>query len=136
MKHMFGCVKIKNKYVTKADAGLILSILLLSGVLAVFFLMTGLHRDGTMVVVEQDGSEILRFPLDEERTVRIAWENGCNTVQVHSGSVQVSEADCPDQICVRQGKISGCNESIVCLPHRLLIRLEGSSDAGPDAITN
>lgn len=115
---------------------LILGILILSVILAAIFLTMGLHRDMAVAVIEQDGREILRLSLDEERTVRIPCDNGFNVIKTDGQSVYVSEADCPDQICVRQGKISGSKESIVCLPHRLVIRLEGSKDGGLDAMTN
>lgn len=136
MKHMFDYVRIKKQYFTKADRLLILGVLILSVILAFFFLTMGLHRDMAVAVIEQDGREILRLSLDEERTVRIPCDNGFNVIETDGQSVYVSEADCPDQICVRQGKISGSRESIVCLPHRLLIRLEGSKDSGLDAMTN
>ncbi len=119
---------------TRADRILIALVLSVSALLAVFFLATGLRADRAVAVIEQDGKEILRLPLGEERTVRIDWDGGYNVVMVGHGSVQISEADCPDRVCVRQGQISRGQETIVCLPHRLLIRLEGAG-AGVDAMT-
>ena len=41
----------------------------------------------------------------------------------------VTDADCPDQVCIRMGKISKTGENIVCLPHKLVVQLEGDSAA-------
>ena len=57
---------------------------------------------------------------------------GTNTVRVEKGSVSVSGSDCKNKICVYHGKISKAGESIICAPHKLIIRITGSS--GPDAV--
>lgn len=133
---MFGNVKWKAKYLTGADLCLILGILALAAFLAAFFFAASARHEMAEAVIEQDGQEILRLPLAEERTVRIPWEDGFNTVTVTQQGVFMSEADCPDQICVRQGTICNGGESIVCLPHRLVIRLEGTDGNALDAMTN
>lgn len=134
MKHMFGCDIVKGDQMTGADRILIALVLSLSVLLAVAFLVTGLRADRAVAVIEQDGKEIMRLFLWQERTVRIDWDGGYNVVTVSEGGVRVSEADCPDQICVRQGVISMGQETIVCLPHRLMIRLE-KAEEGVDAMT-
>lgn len=133
---MFERDKLKTKYMTKADRVLIACVFASAVFLVFLFWIMGTGRKMTVAVIEQDGREILRLSLDEEQTVRIPSENGFNVIVVAGGSVRVSEADCPDQICVRQGEIFGSGESIVCLPHRLVIRLEGTDDEGLDAMTN
>ena len=58
---------------------------------------------------------------------------GRNLISVEQGRIRVSEADCPDQICVDQGLISDGTVPIVCLPHRLLVEIvgaEGDLDGG------
>ena len=49
--------------------------------------------------------------------------SGANTVQVERGRIRISAADCPDQVCVKQGWISGGAVPIICLPHRLTIEI-------------
>jgi len=50
-----------------------------------------------------------------------------NTVTVKDGKIAVTEANCPDQYCVRQG-FCDSGEQIVCLPHKLVISFLGSGD--------
>ena len=62
-----------------------------------------------------------------EKTFHISAGNGegYNTVQVKNGEIWVSEASCPDQVCVNQGKISDGTVPIVCLPNQLIIEIVG-----------
>jgi len=59
---------------------------------------------------------------------------GLNVIEVEQGRIRVSEADCSDKSCVRQGWASGGAVPLVCLPHRLVIKLEGGEGHGFDAI--
>ena len=76
-------------------------------------------RDGMLL------EEIAREKVDEPYSFTLEDGSGSNTVQVEKGRIRVSEADCPDQICVNQGWISGGAVPIVCLPHRLMIEIVG-----------
>lgn len=55
----------------------------------------------------------------------ISTAHGRNLVRVEHGRIAVIESDCPEQICVRQGYVQESGVPIVCLPHRLVIELEG-----------
>ena len=39
----------------------------------------------------------------------------------------MKEADCPDKYCVKQGKIKNVGETIVCLPHKVVVEIEKTS---------
>ena len=45
----------------------------------------------------------------------------------------LTEANCPDLLCVRQGKIRYTGQSIICLPNRLTVTVEGGESDGVDA---
>ncbi|MDE6401086.1 MAG: NusG domain II-containing protein [Clostridiales bacterium] len=64
------------------------------------------------------------FPLDEDRTVALDHL----TVHIENGRVWVSDADCADRVCERTGVISRGGQSIVCLPHGVVVRIGGESD--------
>jgi len=59
---------------------------------------------------------------------------GFNVIEVERGRIRVSDADCSDRFCVRQGWASGGAVPIVCLPHRLVIMLEGGATTDLDAV--
>lgn len=54
-------------------------------------------------------------------------DGGSNTVEVEQGRIRVSQADCPDQVCVRQGWVSDGVVPVVCLPHQLVIQIKGEA---------
>ena len=60
---------------------------------------------------------------------------GSNTILVRPGSIGMTEADCPDRICVGMGFVDSDLLPITCLPHRLVIRLTENRDEMPDAVS-
>lgn len=105
-------------------------ILLLAGVLFFIFRPGG---QGAWAVVTADGAEIARYPLDEDRTVRLGDDTDYNILQIADGAAAVVEANCGDHTCIRTGKISREGERIVCLPHKLIIQIEGGDGPVFDA---
>ena len=93
-----------------------------------------LRQDGGTVIVEQNGQETARYALSEDRTVRIEGEGGYNLLVIEGGEVYLSEADCPTQLCMKTGKIRYAGQSIVCLPHKLAVRITGGA-SGLDGVT-
>lgn len=75
--------------------------------------------------------------VSEPYTIQLTGENGTNTISVENGRICVSSADCPDQLCVKQGWQSSGITPIVCLPNKLVIEFEHSSEntTEPDGIS-
>ena len=128
-----------KKKTLKNDIFLILAVLLLAGALWGILALT--KRQGGEAVVTVDGDIVAKLPLREDTAVMILPGGGfpadCdfrNTVEVSGGRVRVTEANCPDGICERTGWIEYEGESIVCLPHKLVVTVVGGAD-GPDAYT-
>ena len=110
-------------------------IVLIAAVAAVLALLSWLlltnRREGTVVEVVQDGVVLQEIDLSAVRgeySFDVQWPGGgSNTVCVEPGRICVSEADCPDKICIAQGWLTDEAMPIVCLPHRLIIHVK---DAG------
>ena len=77
----------------------------------------------------------LPLEADAEKEILSPDGSGFNLVRVQSGTVCIADADCPDRTCVRMGAISRAGETLVCLPHRLTITLEGAAGSALDAVT-
>ena len=56
-----------------------------------------------------------------------------NKILVEPEGVSVKEADCPDRLCVKQGRINMPGHSIVCLPNRVVIEIS-DGESGVDAV--
>ena len=113
---------------------LILIGILLLAASALFFLFTEKQagEEGAAAVVTVDGTEIARYPLNRNGT--FVLNGGSNTLIVENGEAWISEANCPDKLCMGFGKISKKGEIIVCLPNRLIVVIEGGEAAEVDAV--
>ena len=115
---------MKNKTL-KNDILLILALLVLAG--AAYGILRLTREPGNEAAVTVDGQLVLTVPLTREATVTVGENRGFrNVVEVSGGRVRVLDADCPDRLCVRQGWIRYSGESIVCLPHKLVVAVRGS----------
>lgn len=96
--------------------------------LALFILFRRGH-EGTIAVISIDGEVYREIDLSlvtESYDIEIDTQYGHNTVHVEPGAISVSSADCPDGICVKQGRITTGGIPLVCMPHRLVIQIKGS----------
>lgn len=117
----------------KKDVAMILGALAVALVLYAVSQLT-LGTQAAQVVVSVGGKEVLRKPITINDTYEIAQEDGSvNVICVQDGAVYMQEANCRDGLCIRQGKMRSAAKTIVCLPHELIVRLEGeTADAEQD----
>ena len=116
----------------------VIAILLLAavGASAAFILLGNKETNSPIARITRDGvllEEIERDKVTGPYSFTLKDGSGTNTVLVEKGRIRISEADCPDQICVNQGYISDGTVPIVCLPHKLIIEItgaEGDLDGG------
>lgn len=124
--------------IKKWDIIVIASLILLSFLPQLIFgVILGKHYDETYAEISIDGSLYKKIPLSAHGGTDefvIDTKNGTNTVRVVDQTIQVMDADCKDQICVRQGAISKPGETIVCLPHKLLIEIKSYTKENQDII--
>lgn len=66
--------------------------------------------------------------LDSERKITISGENGNNVILAQKNSIKMISAECPDKVCVNHGELKKGGAPIICLPNKLVIRWENSSD--------
>ncbi len=125
----------ENKKKYRRDL-LLVGILLLAALLLLLLVRENQEAEtesGAAAVVTVDGKEIGRYPLSKNGV--FVLNGGSNTLVVENGEAWVSEANCPDKVCMGMGKISRNGEFIACLPNRLLVVVEGGEPALTDAKT-
>lgn len=118
---------MKQKALRKGDVLLIAAVLAVALCCFVFFSLGG--GDCT-AVVEQNGVELRRVPLETlEQPLRLEIDGDYPLVlMIDREGVWFAEAACPDQTCVRTGKITRPGQTAVCLPARLSVRLTGGGE--------
>jgi hypothetical protein len=119
----------------KADFIIIAVVLAVAGVLLAF-LYGGNSNSGDYVQIEIDGQVTEVLPLNSDDTREIITDNGgTNTLIIKDGYADMTEANCPDETCVHTKKISRNGESIICLPHKVVVTvIKESSDDEIDAV--
>lgn len=118
-------------------AGLVLALAVVCAIL-----IWGQHTDAEAltVVVAVDGQEVERVALADFPDAPQTYSGNGYTLQLSAADegagVCVSVSDCPTQDCVHTGTITRAGQSIVCLPARISITLEGGavSGDGPDLV--
>ena len=70
--------------------------------------------------------------LGEDATVTVTGSLGTNIIEVANGRVRCLESDCSNQTCVKQSWVSGRGQTVVCLPHKLIVQVVADpADAVP-----
>ena len=115
----------------KRDFILIGVILAVALILFVFIELA--KEDGAYVLVRVDGVEMARYELSVDGEYSL--NGGTNILRVKDGVAYLTDADCPDRLCVKQGKISSTGETITCLPNKLTVTVYGAEDADVELIS-
>lgn len=85
-----------------------------------------LRPTGAMVEVTIDGEVFGRYPLNQDQTVVIQPEDGSwhNTLVIENGNADITESDCPNQLCVLFPPLSENELGIIyCAPHGVVVVL-------------
>lgn len=118
------------------DLIFIVALLVIVSVFGLCFYL--FHGEGDRVVVTVDGEVFGTYSLSEDVTVEIrtgAQGSELNLLVIKDGKAYVETATCPDGICAGHKPISREGESIVCLPHRVVITVYAAdTDEEPDII--
>ena len=115
----------------KTDIILIAALLVAGAIVALILLLGG--KNGSNVSVLVDGEVVKEFPLSENTTYEIEGiDGGRNYLVIEDGQAWLEDADCPDKLCVGMGKISKDGQSIVCLPHKVVVEVSGDGTNSDD----
>ncbi len=117
------------------------AVLLVSGALWLILSWSGKTGDNISIMV--DGQLYGTYSLDEDKEIVIGLPDGAsgadygsteaggtnsvwrNVLKIQAGQASMIEADCPDLLCVHHKPISKQGESIVCLPHKVIVKVTG-----------
>jgi len=83
-------------------------------------------ENGGYVVIEVNGEVVKKLNLNVDTTYKVESGDDYNIIEIKDGKARVSESNCKDKICVNTPAISKVGQSIICLPHKLIVRIEGN----------
>ncbi|MDO4273315.1 MAG: NusG domain II-containing protein [Eubacteriales bacterium] len=102
-----------------------------AAVLLWLFLHFFLPGTNNMIRITVDGSMYGEYSLDEDQVIRIGDTNVC---EIKGGKARMTEADCPDQLCVHQKAVGTQGGTIVCLPNKVVIEAERIESQGEENV--
>lgn len=109
----------------RAERKPVFDLLLIGGLLLLalvcYLLFAGGKNEGNVAVVRVNGVETGRYPLDQ--TGRYELNGGSNILIIENGAAWLEDADCPDKLCVRQGRVHLDGQVITCLPNKLTVTI-------------
>lgn len=112
--------------VTKREIIIVASVLIALLLFVMIMGMVGGKADSVRVIV--NGSIVKELKLSEDSEYMYTDESGFeNLIVIKDGKIFVESANCRDGLCVHQGKKDKAGQSIVCLPHHMVIELVGGS---------
>ena len=126
-----------KKFITKGDKIVIIAVFSIAILLFIIIQKSNFDSKSKYLSIQVNSKEIKKILMDDNTNKKypIKTEFGKNLVEIKDGKVHVLEADCPDQIDVKQGYIKNIGEMIVCIPNRLVIQIKDSEkDTELDAI--
>ncbi|WP_236616476.1 NusG domain II-containing protein [Schnuerera ultunensis] len=123
---------------TKGDKILMIFIVIISILSLSYVKRSAFNYNEKYISIQVNGEEIKKIIFDANligQTIPVETQYGYNLIELGDGMVRVIEADCPDQLDVKQGYISKVGEVIVCLPNRLVIEIKGMDEGDVDYIS-
>ncbi len=111
----------------------IIAVLMLLSFLPEIILGASLGKgfNNTYAEITVSGKLYKTIPLSEnkgEETIEIKTKEGTNIIKVKDNKIGIIEADCPDKVCMNPAYIEKPGQSLVCLPHKVMIQIKGTSE--------
>ncbi len=126
-----------NKRIGRNDI-IFISTLLILIIIFLFVFYSKYNTSGSYVTITVDGKQYGRYRLDEDKEIKIKNASGkvTNILLIKDNCANMTEANCPDKLCVNQKAISKEKETIVCLPNKVVVTVESDDESDFDAIAN
>lgn len=123
----------------KWDVIIIITLILISFIPEGVMFITNYNKHTRIFVeVYSEGKLLKKLPLDkdlEKTNFAIDNELGENIIEIEDGEVKIIDADCHDKICVKSHAISKPGESLICLPHKVVVRIIGEGKQETDEVS-
>jgi hypothetical protein len=90
-------------------------------------------KDGDYVIVRINGNEVAKYSLSQDGEYSL--NGGTNVLRIENGTAYLVSANCPDHLCVKQGKVDQSGETITCLPNRLTVTVFSAEEGEVELVS-
>lgn len=121
----------------KGDILIIVLLILAALGGAGYVLINDMNQTNRYVVISHDQEELYRIKINDQYEDVITYEEGdeLNEIHIRDGKVWIEYATCDNQVCVKSASIERVGQSIVCLPHKLIVEIKGQGNNSVDIIS-
>lgn len=129
-------MNIKNTLKSRKKEIIAVLILVVIALVSFFCVKFFAEGQGKYVKVYINDKLNETFNLSEDQEYFIETKKGYNLLVIKNNKARVVDADCPNKICVDKGAISKSGESIICLPHEVVVTIDSDKEKELDAVAN
>ncbi|MFA9398171.1 MAG: NusG domain II-containing protein [Clostridiaceae bacterium] len=107
-------------------------IIILLGISITLYLNLNTKDIESKTLVIYLNNEIYKeVPLTSETSMEIPINSsyGYNLIKIENGVVSMEDSDCNNKICINSSEIENVSETIVCLPHKLVLKIQGLDES-------
>lgn len=99
-----------------------------------FFMVHNSKKEGNQVIaiVKVNNRQVKKLSLDHDQKWQYQRDGKINIVQVKNHKIRAIDANCKDQVCVKEGWKSKSGDTIVCFPHKFLVELKNENQIDDD----
>jgi hypothetical protein len=123
----------------KWDVIIIVSLIIISFIPEGVMFITNINKHNSLYAeVYSQGKLYKKLPLKKvsgKVSFTIDNELGKNVIEINNEQVKIIDADCHDKICVKAHAISKAGESLICLPHKVVVRIIGEGNQETDEVS-
>ncbi|MFT4577982.1 MAG: hypothetical protein ACI8PD_002114 [Nitrospinales bacterium] len=91
---------------------------------------------GSWVVIEVDQKRVARYALSKDRITHVEGPLGITKIEIRDGKARILRSPCKLKVCIKSGYIQYADRISVCLPNRVVVRIEGNAERGLDAVVS
>lgn len=99
-----------------------------------FFMVHNSKKEGNQVIaiVKVNNRQVKKLSLDHDQKWQYQRDGKINILKVKNHKIRAIDANCKDQVCVKEGWKSKSGDTIVCLPHKFLVELKNENQIDDD----
>jgi len=112
-------------------------VIFFAGVAILFFaVLTYIYlnkKQGKIAIIKYNGKVVKILPLSKNGIYKVRGFISEMLLKVSNGTIQVVKSGCPRKVCMKKGKLYICGDTIVCVPNKVVISVQGEEE-GLDSV--
>jgi hypothetical protein len=91
---------------------------------------------GCWVAIEVDQERVARYSLSKDRITHVEGPLGKTKIEIRDGKARILKSPCKLKVFIKSGYIQYADRISVCLPNKVVVRVEGNAERGLDAVVS